>query len=641
MSRLAPEDALEHYGLDLWGAGYFGIDEEGRLTVSPKGAGGSAVALETLVGQAAEAGLAPPLVFRFPQILAGRVEELVRSFQSAAREFEADGLVYRPAFPVKVNQNRAVIDALLDAGRPHGMSLEVGSRTELFLALGCDIGCEGMIIVNGYKDLDTLRLAVLGARMGRRVIVVVEKLFEVPALLEAFSAAGEGPLPEIGLRARLYARGAGKWWRSTGISAKFGLTTAGLLSAVDAIRDAGFLDRVSMLHFHIGSQIPEIRRFKTAFRESARIYAKLKKLGVPLRILDLGGGLAVDYDGSRTSTDASMNYSVQEYANDAVFLVRDVCSEEGVPLPIIVTESGRALAAYHALAVVDVVAAIGEDPPLEGGLEDDELPRVVSEMTVLLHEISAKNYREYFHDAVLLRDEMITLFNAGYISLPHRALCQQFFWQISRRALTFARKERVPIEEFEELERALDERYVLNFSVFQTLPDHWALDQLFPVCPLTRLLDRPTRSASLVDITCDSDGEVARFVDARDVKEAINLHELREGEPYRLALLMVGAYQDVMGNRHNLFGAPSEAIVHVDEEGRAHLSEALEGESPERMLRDFSYDLDAQAARVSEGLGSALTEGRIDRDEHDRLMRFYARARAATSYLSGTESLGG
>lgn len=634
MSRLSPEDALEQYGLDLWGAGHFGIDEAGRLTIAPRGATGPALPLEKLVEEAEAVGLTTPLILRFPQLLAGRVEELVHAFRRAAEEFEAEGLVYRPAFPVKVNQKRVVIETLLDAGRSYGLSLEVGSRTELILALGSDLGPEGMVIVNGYKDLETLRMAVLGARTGRRVIVVLEKLFEIPALLEAFREAGEGPLPEIGLRARLYARGAGKWWRSTGISAKFGLTTAGMLSAVDEIRRAGFLDRVSMLHFHLGSQIPEIRRFKTAFRESARIYAKLRKLGVPLEMLDLGGGLAVDYDGSRTSTDASMNYSVQEYANDAVFLVRDVCAEEGVPMPILVSESGRALVAHHALAVVDVVTAIGEDPALEGGLEEDELPRVVSEMTVLLHEISAKNYREYFHDAVLLRDEMITLFNAGYISLQHRALCQQFFWQISRRALTFARKERFAIEEFEELERALDERYVLNFSVFRTLPDHWALNQLFPLCPLTRLLDKPTHSASLVDITCDSDGEVTRFVDVRDMKEAIELHELREGEPYRIALLMVGAYQDVMGNRHNLFGAPSEAVVHVDDAGSFSISESLRGESPHDILRDFGYDLDARVSRMTRSLEAARDAGDIDETEHARLAALYARLLDSSSYLS-------
>jgi arginine decarboxylase len=594
MPRFSLEDAIEHHGVHLWGGGHFGISADGELLVRPHGDDGPTASVPAVVRAAREAGLSTPLVLRFPQLLAARLSGLVAAFDRARAEFGYDAAPYRPAFPIKVNQRRSVVEPLVEAGRAFGLWLEAGSKTEMLAALGQDLGPEGAVVVNGYKDRDALEIAILGARSGQRVIVVLEKLFELPPLIEAFREAGPGPLPEIGVRARLYARGAGRWWRSTGVSAKFGLTTTGLLAAANELRDAGFLERLTMLHFHVGSQIPEIRRFKTAFREAARIYAQLRRRGAPLSVLDIGGGLAVDYDGSRTSSDASMNYSVQEYANDAVFLVAEVCREEREPLPTIVSESGRAIAAHHALLVADVLGTIEADPPPGARPEITSDSRIVPELELLARQIGAKNYREFFHDAVLHRDEMITLFNHGLISLEERSYCQQLFWEIARKALALSKRDRVPSDEFVEVQRALDEKYVVNFSVFQSLPDHWALDQVFPVLPLQRLLETPTRSATLVDITCDSDGSVDRFIDPREIREALALHPLdpSASEPYDIAVALVGAYQDVMGDMHNLLATPDEASVVVRDDGAFEIVDSRRGDTARDVLELYGYRVD-------------------------------------------------
>ncbi|RMF73773.1 MAG: biosynthetic arginine decarboxylase [Acidobacteria bacterium] len=632
--RLPLDEAHELWGLHLWGDGLFGIDDAGALTLRPTGPAGPAVAVGPVVEQAIAAGLTTPLVLRFPQLLAWRIDALCGAFDAALAEFGVAGGTYRPVYPLKVNQRRPVVEALVEAGRPRSLSVEVGSRAELHAALALDLAPDAMVVVNGYKDRATLELAILGARAGRRVVVVLEKLFELDALLAAYEQADPGPLPEIGLRARLYARGAGKWWKSTGVTAKFGLTTTALLSAVDRLDRAGRLDLVRMLHFHIGSQVPEIRRFKTAFREAARMYARLRARGVPLEILNLGGGLAVDYDGSRTASDASMNYSLQEYANDAVFLVDEVCREENVPFPMLVSESGRALTAHHALLITDVIGTIEADPPAEDEPVSPDAPRVLREMAHLAANITAKNYREYFHDAVLLRDEMITLFNVGLVGLADRARVQGHFWRVCRAALRFARRERVPSEEFEQLERALDEKFVCNFSVFQSVPDHWALGQLFPIVPVERLREPPRRSATLVDITCDSDGEIARFVDPQLVRDHLALHAPADdrGRPYRLAVALVGAYQDVMGDMHNLFGTPAEADVIV-EGGVPRIREARPGDSAARALELSGWDPAELTKRLAAALDARVGSGALPAGERDAMLDRWRRSLARSTYL--------
>ncbi|MBP7146931.1 MAG: biosynthetic arginine decarboxylase [Acidobacteria bacterium] len=623
--RIPVEEALDVYGIHLWGAGYFGISQEGELTVRPTRNVRQELSLPRLVQQARDRGIDTPILFRFPQILKTSVEELVGSFRAAREEFGFQGGSYSPAFPMKVNQNRAVVEALLEAGRAHNLSLEVGSRAELMAALAMDLGEDALTIVNGYKDSETFRLASLGARIGRRVVVVIEKEFEIDLVLRAMEDVEEGALPEIGIRVRLFAKGSGKWWKSSGLTAKFGLTTTALLGAVSRLREAGRLDRLSMVHFHIGSQIPDIRRLKAAFREGARIYAKLRRMGVPVSVLNVGGGLAVDYDGSNTASDASRNYSISEYANDAVFIVKDVCSEEKVPLPLLVSESGRALTAYHSLLVTNTLHTISADPPmmLNGTRTPAEKPRVVQELRAMSEDISGKTYREYYHDAIELRDEMATLFNHGLVPLEDRALAEQLFWEIARKALTFARREKIPLEEFEQLEQALDEKYVLNFSVFQSVPDHWALEQLFPIVPISRLREEPDHKATLCDITCDSDGEIDHFVDIKDVKEVLPLHAPVAGQSYDLAILMLGAYQDVMGDLHNLFGAPDEIHVTMDEDGVARIDKIVEGDTVADVLQIFGYPHEELSERVRVALDARVGAGSLTPHEAKNLHDAY------------------
>lgn len=636
MSRIPVEEALDTYNIALWGGGYFSINNEGELTVRPTRDPEREVALPKLVAEMRRRGLETPLLFRFPQIVANRVAELVGAFRGAMAEFGYEGAEYLPAFPMKVNQQREVVDALIQAGRDFKMGLEAGSRAELMAALALDVSPGALTVVNGYKDLETMRLAILGARCGRRVVIVIEKQFEIEPLLRAFEEAGPGPLPEVGFRVRLFARGAGKWWKSSGVTAKFGLTTEGLLEVVRRLADAGHLDRASMVHFHIGSQIPEIRRFKTAFREAARFYAKLRRLNVPVSILDVGGGLAVDYDGSKTASDASMNYSIAEYANDVVYAVKEVCAEEKVPLPSLVSESGRALVAYHSLLVANVLGRITSDAAperLEASLNE---PRVVSELRSIVRDINAKNYLEYYHDAGELREEMSTLFAIGMISLADRSMTEGLYWEIARRALAFARREKVPLEEFEELERALHEKYVVNFSVFQSTPDHWALDQLFPIVPIQRLREAPDHQATLVDITCDSDGEIDKFIDIKDIKETLPLHaiEAHQEEPYDIAFTLLGAYQDVMGDMHNLFGMPDEVLVTVGDDGEARVEKVVRGDTVTDVLRIFGYPHEELLGSVRAALMRRVALDELSEDEAERLLASYGALFTRGTYLS-------
>lgn len=631
--RLPVEEALDIYDIHLWGAGFFGISSEGELTVRPNRDPQQEISLPRLMADLRGRGIETPILFRFPQILHTSVRDLVGSFRAAMDEFGYHGSDYRPAFPMKVNQNRRVVEALLSAGRPFNLSLEAGSRAELMAALSLDLAEGGLTIINGYKDRETLALAVLGARMGRRIVVVVEKLFEVDLLLRAFEEAGPGPLPEVGFRVRLFARGSGKWWKSGGVAAKFGLTTSDLLSAVSRFRGEGRLDRLTTVHFHIGSQIPDIRRLKAAFREGARIYAKLAKMGVPLSVLNIGGGLAIDYDGSNTASDASRNYSTAEYANDVVYTVKDVCAEEKVPLPTLVSESGRALTAYHSLLVTTVLARISAEPQNGNGSGPGGSSRVLNELRGMVADISGKTYREYYHDAIELRDEMATLFNHGLVPLEDRALGEKLFWDLARKALSFARREKIPLEEFQELEQALHEKFILNFSVFQSAPDHWALEQLFPIAPISRLREKPEHSGTLCDITCDSDGEIDHFVDIKDVKEVLPLHTPIPGQPYDIAICLLGAYQDVMGDLHNLLGAPDEAHVTVREDGGYSIDHLEEGDTVSDVLSIFNYGTSAMQSILRDRLQARAAAGQLSAAEAEALFDRYRSHFSKGTYL--------
>jgi arginine decarboxylase len=581
------EDAAALYGIPHWGKGFFHVSEEGDLVVRPTREPSRGVALKQIVDEVAMRGIAAPMIIRFPQILSASVHSLNEAFARAIGEY-GYGNVFRGVFPIKVNQKRVVVETIIEAGRVYNYGLEAGSKPELLAAIAADLGPDCLITCNGYKDEPFIRMALNGVRMKKKVVLVLEKVSELDRILSVARSRGVRPL--LGMRAKLYSRGSGKWAKSGGEAAKFGLTTPEMLEAVKILKSKRLLDALVMLHFHIGSQITDIRKIKSAIREAGRVYAKLRALGVPIQYLNLGGGLGVDYDGSKTAFDSSMNYSVQEYANDVVYTIKTICDEEKVPHPTLVTESGRAVTAYHSVLianVLDVADRIDQGRRVKVSAND---PPVIQELAGVLATVNAKNLRESYHDALQYKEELFTLFSLGHLSLEDRAKGEVLFWQICERIHKDLKTFREIPEEFEDLETMLADKYVLNFSVFQSLPDSWAIDQLFPTLPIHRLNERPSEWGTLADITCDSDGKIERFIDLRDIKETLPLHRFREDEPYYIAFCLAGAYQDVLGDLHNLFGEAHEVLVTVDEEGRSRVENVLPGESCERVLEYMNYD---------------------------------------------------
>jgi arginine decarboxylase len=628
----AIEQTLETYGIENWGAGYFDVNRKGNLVVRPAEGDPRSADVKEIIDDLAKRGIGTPVLLRFPQLVAAQVRKLQRAFSRSIREFDYQG-AHMCVYPMKVNQQRSVVEEYLREGSRYDFGLEAGSKAELYAALALEQTPESLLVLNGFKDEEFIELAFAGARVGKRVVIVIEKLNELDHVLN-IAERHEGPLPILGMRVKLYSKGSGRWEKSGGEAAKFGLTTTEMLEVIRRLEKADRIGMLRLLHFHIGSQLTDIKRIKNAMKEAARVYAKVYQLKVPVDLLDVGGGMAVDYDGSKTAFDSSANYSAQEFANDVIYTIKQVCDDENVPHPTIIQESGRFLAAYHAMVVTNVqdeIETVVEDiTPIEIGDDD---PQVVIELGDLRASITAKNYREYYHDALEHREELFTLFNLGLISLEDRAKGEVLFWDVCERADKFAQQAKYVAEEFDELRKLLCAKYLTNFSVFRSVPDHWALEQLFPIVPIHQLNRPPTEYATLCDITCDSDGVVNKFVDLHDVKQVLELHALVPGEPYYLAFMLVGAYQEVMGNNHNLFGAPHEAHIYVDEEGflikkvirGTTVGEAAEGARYERsLLHDGFRRLINQ--RVKEG---DLTEA-----DGAQLAQFYESRYDAYTYLS-------
>jgi arginine decarboxylase len=627
--RFGVEDAMNLYGIDGWGAGYFSINEEGHLEVMPKKNPGGRVDVLKIIEELKKSRITTPLLLRFPQILETQVNTLAEAFRRAREEFKYQQ-GYFPVFPIKVNQKQPVVEALLAAGFKHNLGIEVGSKPELIAALAQQLPSEALTICNGFKDQDYLATTSLGTRMGRKVVVVVEKPQELSPIID-MAKAGE-VIPWIGIRFKLRARGSGLWEKSGGNESKFGLSAIQLLQAIEMLQENKLLDKLKMFHFHIGSQITEIRKLKEAIKESARVYAKARKMGVPVEYLNVGGGLGVDYDGSKTSSDASVNYTIEEYANDVLYNVADVCDDEHVPHPKIVTESGRAMVAYHSALIVDVRGGIDVIPPkVKKSPEED--PRVIEDLEYIHKNIGVKNYRESYHDAVERRDEMYALFNLGMLEIEDRAKGEWLYWDIARKAVKLSKTAKFVTDEFQELENRLFEKYICNFSVFQSVPDHWALDQLFPIVPIHRLNERPTRRATFVDITCDSDGEVDKFVDLKDIKYALEVHELKNNEPYFVAFLLIGAYQDTMGDLHNLFGAVNEAQVIIDDSGKVVIQDAKKGDTVRKTIEAFGYESNKLIRNVKSSLLERVAQGSLEEKEASKLVEEYKSRFESYPYL--------
>jgi arginine decarboxylase len=624
--------ATSLYNIDRWGAGYFGINEKGNVQVFPTQDTQTPIDIMELVAEAKEQGLTFPMVLRFQDLLRHRVETINRAFASAIEEFKYQG-VYRGVFPIKVNQLQEVVEEIMAAGEEFHFGIEAGSKPELLAALAIHRDPESLIICNGYKDATFIQNALIGTKLGKRVIMVVEKLEELQQILAVSREMGVEPW--IGMRVRLLAKGAGKWALSGGENAKFGLSTAELLAASEMLREANLGHCLKLVHFHVGSQVPDIGTVKRAVREAARFYAKLCKLGHAIGYLDCGGGLGVDYDGSRTAFDSSTNYSLQEYARDLVWNIMEVCDDEKVAHPTIITESGRAIVAHHSVLIVEAFGSIEKERETVVTEPKANDPKLVASIFELKRGITRQNRMETFHDAQEVKEKAQAMFDLGLLELDAKARIETVFWQIARAVVEHSQGMKFLPDEVKELEIALADQYVCNFSVFQSMLDHWALGQLFPIMPVHHLDVAPDRQATLVDITCDSDGKVSKFVDLQDVKDTLPLHRLKPGHPYYIGCFLMGAYQDIMGDFHNLFGRVNEAHVFLDEDEECgwYIEETLEGSTIASVLSMTQWD-EAEMNRLMKAqVDAAIKCDRLKPAEAIRLLNSYEKALKGYTYL--------
>jgi len=636
------DQTTETYGIANWGADYFAVNRKGNLIVRAPENDNLTADIKEIIDDLQKRGINTPILLRFPQLIFGQIRKLQTAFRKSIKEFEYEG-GHLCVFPMKVNQNRAVIEEYLREGTRYNFGLEAGSKAELYAALGLEQSKDSLLVLNGFKDRDFIRLAFAGAAAGKNVVIVIEKLSELDHTLdladEISKINGDVKMPMIGVRVKLYSKGSGKWEKSGGEAAKFGLTTTEILEVIRRLQEAGRIDMLRLLHFHIGSQLTDIKRIKNAMKEAARTYAKIRKMQIPIDYLDVGGGMAVDYDGSRTSFESSANYNAREFANDVIYVIKTVCDDENVPHPTIIQESGRYLSAYHAVLVTNVqdeIETVVEDlTPMTMAADD---PEVVKELFDLRETINAKNYREYYHDALEHREELFTMFNLGLISLEAKGKGEVLFWDICEKADQYAQLKKYVSEEFDDLRRLMCAKYLANFSVFRSMPDNWALEQLFPIVPIHKLNKKPTEYATLCDITCDSDGIVDKFVDLHDVKPVLELHKLVKNEPYYLAMMLVGAYQEVMGNNHNLFGVPHEAHIFIGEDGYI-IRKVIYGATLGDSLASVRFDAVQLHDNFRKAVMLRIKEGILTNTEGSKLIEFYEDQVESYTYLTPNGTL--
>ncbi len=628
--RWTVADSTETYGIKSWGQGYFSINEPGHVIAHPLGPDAGNIDLKELVDEVTRRGIGLPLLIRFSDILKSRVVELHEAFKRAITEFNYKG-EYRGVYPIKVNQHRYVVEEIVQFGRPYHYGLEAGSKPELLAVMALVEDEESLIICNGYKDEEYIETALMASKLGRKVIIVVEKFSELDLI--AATAKRIGVRPRIGIRVKLASKGSGRWEASGGDRSKFGLSTREAVEAIRVLREHDMLSCFELLHFHLGSQISAIRAVKNALREAGRFYVECVKLGAPLKYFDAGGGLGVDYDGSQTNFASSMNYTMQEYANDIVFGLMEICDPAGIPHPTIVTESGRAVVAHHSMLVIDILGLGEFDVGKAPEKLDESASRVVRNLLDTFRDVSLKNVRESYHDALEYREEALSLFSLGQLSLTERVIADDIFWAFCQKVLKIVRDMREVPEEFEGLERALSDTYFCNFSMFQSLPDSWAIDQLFPIMPIHRLTEEPTRRAVLADITCDSDGKIDHFIDRRDVKSVLELHPFNSGEEYHLGVFLIGAYQEILGDLHNLFGNTNTVHVSLAPGGGYLIEHVVAGDTVTDVLKYVSYAREDLVARVRRFAELAVRRSRMSLEETRSLVRMYEEGLSGYTYL--------
>jgi arginine decarboxylase len=621
------DDARDLYNIEGWGVGYFSINEKGHVTVHPTREPERGLDLFELATDLQAQGIGLPLLLRFSDILRTRIETLAEKFAAAIEEFGYQGR-YTTVYPVKVNQQRHIIEEILDFGEPAGVGLEVGSKPELQAVLALTERTDHIIVCNGYKDEEYMRLALMGQKLGHTVLIVIEKISEVDTLLRV--ARELAVQPTAGVRIKLSTHGAGRWSESAGEKSKFGLTASELVRVLDKLRVENAVDVVRMVHFHLGSQIPDIRNIKQAMTEVARYYVELRGLGVDVRFVDVGGGLGVDYDGTRSTGQASVNYSIREYANDIIYTLAEACREAEVPMPHVISESGRALTAHHALLLVNVIdleTQIAEPP--DDTVTEDTHP-VVQELAATWREITSRNLREVFHDTSFAKEQLQLHFNSGTLSLRERAAAERIYLAIMNRIRVLALRDE---EEFDdilpEIDAILTDRYFCNFSVFQSLPDSWAIDQIFPIMPIHRLQEEPNRRGTLQDVTCDSDGKIDHFMGWRRARHSLELHAFQHEQPYILGIFLTGAYQEILGDLHNLFGDTNAVHIRLTEKAY-EVGHLVHGDTVTEVLNYVQFDVQDLVANFRRKVQSAAG---LARSEANAFIADYIEGLAGYTYL--------
>ena len=629
MRKWRIEDSEELYNIKGWGVNYFGINDKGHAYVSPR-KDGVKIDLKEVVDDLASRDITAPVLLRFPDILDNRIEKTSECFNKAAEEYDykAEHFII---YPIKVNQMRPVVEEIISHGKKYNLGLEAGSKPELHAVLATNMDSDSLIICNGHKDQNFIELALLGQKMGKRVFLVVEKLPELITIAQ--TAEKLGVRPNLGIRIKLAASGTGKWQESGGDASKFGLNSSELLQALQMLDEMGMHDCLKLIHFHIGSQITKIRRISTALREASQFYVQLHAMGFNIEFVDCGGGLGVDYDGTRSSnSESSVNYSIQEYVNDCVYTFVDAANKNHIPHPNLITEGGRSLTAHHSVLVVDVMESVSMPHMDENFHPTEQDHQLAHDLTEIWDKLSPRSMLEDWHDAQDIRDEALDLFRHGIIDLKTRAQIESLYWSITREISELAHHQKHVPDELRTLDKMMADKYFCNFSLFQSLPDSWGIDQLFPIMPIERLNEKPTVSATLQDITCDSDGKISAYVNYNQQTSYLPLHSFREGEHYYIGVFLVGAYQEILGNMHNLFGDTNAVHVTVDEDGYS-IDKTIDGETVADVLEYVQYDPKRLVRRLEAWVSKAVKEGKITIEEGKEFISNYRSGLYGYTYL--------
>ena len=629
MKKWTVDDSKELYNMVGWGTSYFGINDKGDVYVTPC-KDNTQIDIRDVMDELALRDITPPVLLRFPDILDNRIEKTSSCFEKAAKAYDYQGESF-VIYPIKVNQMQPVVEEIISHGRKFNLGLEAGSKPELHAVIAVQCQSDSLIICNGYKDQSYIELALLAQKMGKRIFIVVEKLNEIDIISKA--AKKLGVRPNLGVRIKLASSGSGKWEESGGDASKFGLTSSELLAALEKLEKLNMKDCLKLIHFHIGSQITKIRRIQTALREASQFYIQLHKMGYDVEFVDCGGGLGVDYDGTRSSnSESSVNYSIQEYVNDCLYTFVEAANANGIHHPNLITESGRSLSAHHSVLVIDVLETASLPEMNEEFEPENGAHKHVKDLYEIWDNLNPRSMMEDWHDAEQIREEALDLFSHGMVDLQTRAEIERMYWSVCREINSMAKTLKHQPEELKKLDKLLADKYFCNFSLFQSLPDSWAIDQLFPIVPLQRLNERPTRSATIQDITCDSDGKIANFVTNRNISHILPVHTVRKNEPYYLGVFLVGAYQEILGDMHNLFGDTNAVHISV-KDGKYSIDQIFDGETVEEVLSYVQYKPKELVRQLERWVTKSVKQGKISLEEGKEFLSNYRSGLYGYTYL--------